>query len=212
MLVLVLFALPVVLADDGEAFVGLAPNGSLVVKPMAGQEVLVDGVSFKALVDRLERLEYRMEEQQNTPFLVARWHGGVYFAANSNSMYCNPPAPVVDDLLTAGYVQYSHDTAAGDTWTILKPGVFNVLWNYGFGVTGFTMLTKNSPSVDGVGGDPNRMLRWQQHILDMHEGSLTWTGVLQRNDVIRLETAFIPRSPSSIAGNGAKSVTFTLIK
>ena len=54
-LVLVLVLVAPVFAD--QAFVGTAPNGSLVLRPADGQQVLVDGVVFQELVEKLDRLD-----------------------------------------------------------------------------------------------------------------------------------------------------------
>ena len=54
MLVLVLVLVALVFADH--AFVGTAPNGSLVIKPEDGQEVLVDGISVRALAAAVNTL------------------------------------------------------------------------------------------------------------------------------------------------------------
>ena len=50
-----------------QAFVGLAPNGSLVMKPEDGQHVVLDGVVFRSLLDRLELLEQRLATLERLP-------------------------------------------------------------------------------------------------------------------------------------------------
>ena len=46
---------------SAQPFVGTASNGSLVLQPAAGQQVLVDGVVFRSLIERLEQYETKVK-------------------------------------------------------------------------------------------------------------------------------------------------------
>ena len=58
---LALVAIALVFAD--QAFVGLTDNGSLVLNPPAGGQVLVDGVMFRSLVEQVGTLTRQLEAQ-----------------------------------------------------------------------------------------------------------------------------------------------------
>mgnify|MGYP001169656791 CR=1 FL=1 len=55
-MLLLLLLLLLARVQASEPFVGVAPNGSLLVQSSAGQDVFVDGVSFKSLIAQTEHL------------------------------------------------------------------------------------------------------------------------------------------------------------
>ena len=81
-LVLVLGVAPMCWAQNADAFVGLAPNGSLVVKPQPGQQVLVDGVDVLDEQRRLENIVDGLVRQVSGALVL-------YFSACSETTFVN---------------------------------------------------------------------------------------------------------------------------
>ena len=89
---------PFVAADVVDpAFVGLAPNGSMVVQPPTGAELLLGGTSMNALLERIGALETLLQPKcslvsDTSTFPVSeglyKWFGG--FLARSGKIYGLP--------------------------------------------------------------------------------------------------------------------------
>ena len=62
-LLLALATAALVFAD--QAFVGSASNGSLVLRAAPGQHVLMDGLAFQSMVDRLETVERQLAQMEH---------------------------------------------------------------------------------------------------------------------------------------------------
>ena len=97
---------------DG-AFVGTAPNGSLVLQP-ANHQVLVDGVEFQSLLARLASLEQQLKASTTTPVALSMIKAVTSFAAPGTVT-----GWVVDDV--AGHINHTATEIV-----ILKPGRYLV--------------------------------------------------------------------------------------
>jgi hypothetical protein len=139
----------------------------------------------------------------------ALWGGGAAFGSGS-TIYAytfGNPTPSPNNL--SGYVTYNYSSTNGDSWTILKSGVYNIHVNFCFSATTTVFLDRNTaPNLSYGSLSLPTLLAWKTHSAN-YEDYISWQGVLNANDVVRFKNGNI--LPGNICTTQLSSVAITLI-